>query len=63
MDTLKIEHPNGDTLKIIELLKGTRVTWNGRHWHGMPNIDRLEVLVPHDFALTAHVDQIDADGR
>ena len=52
-----------DTLKIIELLKGTRVTWNGRHWHGMPNIDRLEVLVPHDFALTAHVDQIDADGR
>ena len=63
MATLKIEHPNGDTLKVIEFPEGTRISVDGVWKEGMPVIDRLEVLVPHDFALMAHVDQIDADRR
>ena len=52
MSTLRIEHPNGDTLKTIDLPEGT-VFKLGRDDVGfLDNIDRLEVVVPHDFSST-----------
>ena len=52
MSTLRIEHPKGDVVKTIDLPEGTRILVAGMRWSQLPKIDRLEVVVPYDFAAT-----------